>query len=309
MRSSVQVLRLTLYLACAFSLLSWVSARALYAQVQEAARALGRELADLPELTREAEVVHINGARMHHARAVVDGSVATVLDRVTNHCTKNGGPLTRALQEIARQHPAEYARHAPAAGLRQGVIRRDDERDGIVICLVGGGVTGLAGLVEAAQRFAETSDLAEFGHFRYVFAERQSEGKTLVVTLYSDSALDLNRMFPATGDAAGTDSDSVPRPPEARRTLSAAAEGMPYAVRTYVTRRRVPEIQRFYAERARERRWTLDAARDDEGARAYSTPEGRLVFISLLEDEDKTVVTLLEAGDASESAIATVEVE
>ena len=66
-----------------------------------------------------------------------------------------------------------------------------------------------------------------------MFAERSPRGGSRVVTLWSEGSLDLGRMFPAAGDAPGTDSSVVPRPAGSRRTLSASVEGFPAAIRIY----------------------------------------------------------------------------
>src|SRR5262245_50331573 len=100
-RTWLRVLRLSIYLACVFALLSLLALRSLRADMREAAYALGRQLADLPELTRGADVVLLNGARLHHSRTTTTDSVPVVLNRIEAHCNRSRGPLDRALDEAA----------------------------------------------------------------------------------------------------------------------------------------------------------------------------------------------------------------
>ena len=115
-------------------------------------------------------------------------------------------------------------------------------------------------------------------------------------------------MFPATGDAAGSDSRVLPRPPGSRRTLSAAAAGMPYAVRTYESNEGRAEVERFYDGWMKARGWIRAARVESEGASAYFRQDGYQVFLVLAEEEGRTYATLVEAGASGSSPIATIEV-
>jgi hypothetical protein len=303
----VKVLRVSVYFACVFSLLSLLAASALHAKVEDAARSLGRQLAELPDLTHGAEAILINGARMHHARVTTRESVATVLDRFEDHCRKNPGPMAEAMRDFAAQQPALFEKHVKGP-FRHAVMRDDSEQEGVLICFVDERETGLDGMKELFERFAKTSDLSEFGEVRYVFAERRSDGKTLVVTMWNQGPLNISRMFPATGDADGTDSRVLPRPPEGRRTLVAAAEGMPFALRTYESGKSVSDLQAFYDRWIKTAGWRLAAKAEREGTTAYFREDGYQVFLTLMESNGRTYATLIEAGPAASSQIATVEI-
>ena len=171
-----------------------------------------------------------------------------------------------------------------------------------MLCFVGGPAhDGIASWLAALKRFSRTRDLSELGKLRYSFVEMSAQGQAHVVTLWTDSALNLATLFPETGDAAGTDSAVLPRLPGARRTLSANAEGVPYAVRTYATAQSAVGVQRFYDSWMAEHGW--QAAHDaTSGAASYLRADGCQVFLSLLtNDAHTTFATLTEAGvsDAS----------
>jgi hypothetical protein len=302
-------LRVSIYFACVFAFLSVVAARALRAEVGEASRALGRQLLDLPNVSGAAEVIQLNGARMHHARVSTSASISTVLDRFEEHCNANPGPLAEVLNDVAADHPAVFKKHALKGAFRHAVVRHESERDGVVMCFVDRRATGLAGVNETLQALAETGDLAVLGQFRYVFAEQRKDGKTMVVSMRNEGSLNVSRMFPATGDADGTDSPILPRPPDARRTLSASAEGMPYALRTYDSGKTRAELQAFYGTWMKASGWTqaakFDGAKGD-GATAYFRQDGYQVFLTFMEEGGRTFATLIEAGAPNTTAVVEI---
>ena len=302
-------LRVSIYFACVFAFLSVMAARALRAEVGEASRALGRQLIDLPDVSGAAEVIQLNGARMQHARVTTSASVATVLDRFEEHCNANPGPLAEVLDEVVAEHPAVFEKkNALKGSFRHAVVRHETESDGVLICFVDERTTGLAGINDVLKALAETGDLAVLGQFRYVFAERRKDGRTKVVSMRNEGSLNVSRMFPTTGDADGTDSRILPRPPDARRTLSASAEGMPYALRTYDSGKSRAELQAFYGAWMKAGGWIQAAEVKGQGATAYFRPDGYQVFLTLMEEGGRTYATLIEAGALTSSPTLGVEI-
>lgn len=297
-------LRLSVYLLCVFAFVTALATRALFAQVSEAAAAAGAELAGLAEYSTEAETVFVNGARLHHAVASTRDSVSRALDRIEQHCEAHPGAFARALQGAAASNREAFAERAPKGPLGRGVVRDESAQRGVVVCFAGESRPGVAGLASVLQEFLATSNLSSFGKFRYALAERQSDDTTRVVLLWTDGDLELSRMFPAAGDAAGSDSAVLPRPPRSRRTLTAAAERVPFALRIYESSAPATEVGGFYARWAREQGYRL--AHDSRGARTrtYFSPTGYQVFLTLGEREGRTVITLTEAG----GSIGSVEV-
>lgn len=306
LRESVRLFRVSVYLICAFTLLSFCAARSLHAQLREGARLLGRQLADLPELTGGAEVIRLNGARLHYARTTLAAPISALLDRFEKHCNDHMGPLGEVLQELEQQNPGLKNRIPKSH--RNFVLRQDGEREGVLICLTDDRRTGLGWLQGALQRFAKSSDLSEFGHFRYAFLSRTDSGNTLAVTMWTDGELKLGEMFPSMGDAAGSDSPVVPRPPASKRTLSAAREGSSFGLRLYETSQSAETVQRFYDEWMKQRGWLRGAEKKAHGATAYFRQDGYQTFVTLSEADGETFVSLLEAGRPGGESLATARV-
>jgi hypothetical protein len=304
MRTSWRTLRVSFYFFCVFALLSLFAARALYAHVQDAARALGHELAGVSGLTSGAETVLLNGARFHHAALHVQDSVSAVLDAVEAHCQQSTGLFTSTMRELEREHRDALDRHPEIGSIRRGVLRSEWDDGGMLVCFVGQGDDGLSGLKRAARRFMATSDLSAFGFVRYATAERTKDGGTRVMVLWTDGELPLSKMFPATGDAQGSDSTELPRPPNARRTLSAAAEGTTLVLRSYESRDRRAGLERFYDHRMTEKGWKVAAKVSQKGTTAYLHEDGRQAFVTLAEANERTYVTMIEAGRANATAVA-----
>jgi hypothetical protein len=298
---NAKILRVTAYFVTVFVALSALAARSLYAQVKDAATALGRELLELPELTRGAEVVVLNGARMHHARTITTDSVAAVLDRLEAHCDAKPGAVAEAMNELRAAHPQMFRNTKSVA-----VMRKDDEEQGMIICFAGERRLGLAGLSEALSRFSKSADLSEFGQLRYAYAERLEAGKTRAVVMWSDGELNVSKMFPATGDAAGADSRVLPRPPASRRTLSAAVEGMPYSLRSYDSSQPAAAIQGFYDAWMKKTGFELGARAEKHGTSVYARPDGYQAFVTIFADQARTSVTLIESSQLDATALATV---
>lgn len=305
---SARVVRLSCYFSAVFLALAVLSARAFYAHAKEAALGFGHELSGLSELTRDAEALLVSGQRFGHASTLVDESVPLVLDRLEAYCRAHPGLLGGALAELAARYPKLMDEHAPPQALRHGVIREGDTERGMLICFTGQRPGSWAELAEAARQFLETSELSSFGGVVYSYAEQRRDGRSHVVTLWTESGLALDRMFPASGDAEGEDSRVLPRPENARRTLSAAAEGMSFGLRLYETAASVTSVQRFYDEWMRESGWQLAVRAEEQGATAYLRPDGYQAFLSLSTSDERTYATLIEAGRPEGESIATVQV-
>lgn len=305
---SMRVVRLSVYLTCVFTVLSILAGRSLHAQVKEAARALGREIAGLAEITEGAYVVQLNGARVNHARVTTDQSITEVLDRIEAHCNESPGIIAQAWDEMVAKHAAALERHSPPAAFRRGALRENDDEEGMVLCFTDERAFGLSEFTKALERFSETSDLSEFGRVRFAYAKRASDGKTRVVMLWADEGLSLTKMFPASGDADGSDSPLLPRPPESRRTLTGAVVGLPYGVRLYESRQDPQAMQAFYDGWMKQNGWRLAARAERERTTAYLAPNGYQAFLSLYEADGRTYVTLTEAGRVDAPPIASVVV-
>jgi hypothetical protein len=308
---SRRVLRLTAYFCSVSAIGLLLLARVVYAATREDAFGLGHELLGLSDLTRDAETVVLNGERFHHAVSTTQQPLAAVLDRVERHCRDNPGPAALVLGRIAESDPPRFARHAPPGALRNAVFREETKTRGMVLCFVSGpnpGPSSLTNLLAALRRFSTSRDLSEFGRLRYSFAESTDTGVTRVVTLWADTGLNLSTLFPATGDASGSDSPVAPRPPGARRTLSASAEGLPFSVRSYESQQSLVAIQAFYDVWMGEHGYQAAHA-PESGSSSYLRADGYQVFLSLLTNNQRTFATLTESGSANPSTALEIGAE
>ena len=303
------VLRLSAFLTFVALGLSLVSARVLYADVKEAALSAGHELSGLSDATHGAEVVWFNGVRFHHGSVVVDATPRDVLNRMEDHCEEAPNLLGRALLAVPEDVAAKKLGQAPSRAFRHGVFREDakDASRGMVICFVDDRPYGFMDVKRRLEAFHLSHDVTVFGRFRYAYAEKLHDGKTYVLTMWTDSGLDIKSMFPAEGDAAGTDSVVLPRPPHSRRTLAASAEGLPYGVRLYDSTDSPEAVRSFYDSWMKARGFDKVEVQGQPGA-SYIRPDGFQAFLAVGEHHGMTGVSLVEAGRADGTSNAVVQV-
>jgi hypothetical protein len=295
---SRRMLRVSAYLTCVSVLLSLVCARLLHAHAREGMLGFGEQLSELADLTRDAEAIVANGQRFHVAKLTLDEPLAGVLDRVERYCAEHPGVLGRTLAS-APEHATAALTEDPADPRKRAIVREEAENKGVVVCFTETGSTLKSELWEALGGVAR-GDFSSFGRVVYTFAERSAEG-TRVTTVWSAGGLDLSRLFPAEGDAAGTDSSLLPRPPAARRTLSASADGAALAVRVYQSTQALNTVRDDYA-RAIQRAGFLPTGERAEDSTAYLNQHGQLAIVSISEIEGRTYVTLTEGGQPNTAA-------
>jgi hypothetical protein len=102
-------------------------------------------------------------------------------------------------------------------------------------------------------------------------------------------------MFPARGDADGADSPVVPRPPSARRILSAAAAQAPFGLRVYDSSDSRDSLRRFYDEEMASLGWN-PAGEERRGTVVYMKDTGRMLYVTLSEKGTHTLVTAIETA-------------
>jgi hypothetical protein len=285
------VLRRLLCLAVAGASLAVISGYGLYAQARESALRFGDELAQIGELGAGAEELLINGQRFRYFVDVREGDPAQLLDQVQAECASERSAFGSALAELADAAARSGAQ--PASALRQGVLRSELNGRGMIVCFAGSDGVGLAGLGQRLRELVHSGRLGALGRVRYVYAEPITAGQSRVSALWTDESLDPSAMFPSAGDAPGSDSPWIPRPPASRRTLSAAANGTPFTLLGYASQLPPPELERFYASRLAALGFQPAAASAE--ATVYQRPDGAQLFLSLFADDGTTQVTLIES--------------
>lgn len=248
----LRVAGLGLVLGLVFCALCWRSA---HAQMGETLLGYGQELMRWAEARPNSNVrtLRLNGAELRVVSLSVSQPLDVTLDRLEANCGRKGGFALS--QELRERMEASVDNGAQPKQLTTFSRRADDR--GAVACFDMGGTHSVDEVMQRVQRFTESGDFSDIGHIRYAFAERGERG-THVVALWSDGPVPLRRMFPQKGDAPGVDPQEVPRPPEARRILSAAEQGQPYSVTVYQLQQPA-ESWDGYLEALREHDWTLRA--------------------------------------------------
>jgi hypothetical protein len=304
---SARSLRMAAYSAFAFGILALAASRSVYADVREMGLGIGHQLAKLEDLTGEAYLIRFNGMEMRRASAHTAQSAREVLDRYESYCRENPGALGRAMGDIPSALEDRIDRPNDAA-MRASVVRDEANGRGMVVCFVDEPGAPRQPLVDRLRALSETGDLSKLGRFRYAFAEPSSKGGTHVVTFWSDGGLDVKKMFPAEGDAPGTDSALAPRPAGSRRTLSASVDGYPAAVRIYESRATPEAIERMYDETLKAKGFTKVVAKGAFGGGAYIREDNAEIIVSITGTDKRTSVTIVEAA-ASPSQGVRVEVK
>jgi hypothetical protein len=73
----------------------------------------------------------------------------------------------------------------------------------------------------------------ELRRVRYTLAHRREDGSIAVTTVVNASSAPLEQLFPAEGDALGSDPEEIARPADARRTMTAVVGNGEQTVRVY----------------------------------------------------------------------------
>jgi hypothetical protein len=297
-------LRLASYVLVVGGLLLGALSTRAHARLREQSLTLSRELLPLADLLKDATGLRLNGEVVNFSMTVLEAtSVDRVLDRVQAQCETHPGPLAQQSQALLASLPHGLPGTAALAQLlaKLAVTREQTDSQGSVLCFTGGDATAHP---DFAERFENTNDLGALGNLRYVMAgqgdpSQNEQGLTRVVTLWTEGRFRLDRLAPPeAGDAAGSDSPLIPRPPHAVRILSAEAIGAPYSVRIYETDASAGDVLAFYDGRmAGFSRLTLPGY--EESGRAYvkkATP----LLLHLSRSGSKSLVTLSEVGAAAE---------
>jgi hypothetical protein len=230
--------------------------RSAHARASEALLSVGAELMKIEGANpNPARSVVLNGLTVHLRTASTDHDLHSVLDRFHALCrARTGVQAPQAALDKLRGGAHSVA--TPA--LLDGVLRAESDSEGVIACVDTGSQLSLTDLTSRLQAFAETGDLNEVGELRYVLA-RRVDGKTAVLTLWTEGSTPLLEMFPASGDAPGQDPADISRPQGTRRLLSTWENGQRYSMTAYVAGgERVAELVAFYEQDFRSKGWLME---------------------------------------------------
>jgi len=283
------VFRVTALVSVAAALTCALLLREARAQLDGAMHGLGSTVMAFPEAPSiEVRTLRINGVEVNLRTEVVEASLPSVLHHYRGVCSSAGSG------------GGDYGSIVAALATRSG----STDRDGYIAC-VATRVGDLGTLVERLVRFAQTWNLAEVGPLRYAYASRSAdrpEDQTFLLTMWADASLDLHDLLPiGQDDAKGADPEGVPRPPRARRILSATEDSAPSGVFVYLAEvAPAVELMRAYRSALLAAAWNILERSPGEslelsGVRILSAEkDGRtLSMLAHAGDSDATVVSLL----------------
>ena len=234
--------------------------------------------------------------------------VEQVLERFGQHCREHSAGLADEIAALPKaaavleQLPTELG--DPSRWLSSQTLAKDG-KVGQIACIArknsGGGLTGL---LESVLSFTESGDLAELGDARYVVARRDdASGQTHVLAMWTEGKFNIPEMFAETGDAPGADSHYVPRPPDARRVLSAEMAHHSYAIRMYDTKRTHAEVLSYYEHQLEPLgylRHVLPHASEEldlnDHVRAFSKDGVAVIIVTTETPTEQTGVSIIEMG-------------
>ena len=214
---------------------------------------LGAGLAQLDQQAprKGPRIVELNGAHLRFASTSVDQKVDEVIDLAQKECGRE----------------------------QDKALKGGDGGRGFVACFVPAPAVVGPVLGEAREVIPPT--------YRYVYAQPGSP-TTVVIPVEADGACALDTLCPDEGDAPGVDAPGVPRPPDARRTLSAREDGSPQQMTLYVTKAKTPaELEAWYRARLPDHGWRpLEGGRRNGGPRVLvADRKGTLAALVFDEDE------------------------
>lgn len=281
------------YLSLLSLALSFATTRVAQGALGEATLTLARQLNEVPDLIGSTKGVELNGQVFHVSTAVAPQSAKVVLDRFAQACRRHPGELAR----VAMAHGLGQLENGTGSG-REPLVRVDGPDDGVLGCLLESPSSVKGSLRDTIQEFVRTSDAGVFGDFLVVYAKDQTNGKSHVVASWTRGPLKLLDLFPAHGDAPGSDSALVGRPRGARRILSGSASGEPYAIRIYETAEPPAQLLHSFERDLQTRGWAaLPAQPTTQAARALIHPSGILAMLSASTNAGKTSIVILEMGN------------
>lgn len=306
-----KVLRVGAFTIVVGSLIAFGQYQRVRGQVSESLLGAGAQMMMLEDADRQDEprALHVNGQVIRFSSGMVSQPMEAVLDRFELQCNRLDGGLMETLGDAF----AERSDHRAAERVSElePILREQSETSGFVACIdMGSSNADLQRMLERFRRFERSRDLADLGELRYVYAEPAGE-RTHFVALWTEGSLRFDQLFPETGDAPGEDPADIPRPPGARRVLTAFEEGDPQRATFYLASDLDESgLESFYRRELPASGWTVLDASDDPRAQARARARDgrpalvaqhgdRTVFFALsTDDEGRGQAAVLESGEA-----------
>jgi hypothetical protein len=297
-----KVVRLALFVMVIQIVTLFVAARSSYARTNEMMMSVGAQMMRLADAKHQdrPRTIFLNGLALGFTSGSTEASVNSVLDVFHARCQKRNGRFAEQLDELNRRRPGKgNLRGRP---LVDGVVHYTAGHKGMVACIDTGDEKLEPGeVIRRVKRFLATGQFLDIGELRYVLAERHGE-RTSFITFWTEGQANVLRAFSPEGDAPGRDPLEIPRPPNARRILSAWEKDQIPSLNVYSgSSSDLETLARFYRERLKKGGWNV--TRDFEKVKSatrnaiFAERGERTVTITLTTGSDnRAVVTVLEMG-------------
>lgn len=287
--------RLLAYCFVVFSVLGVLALRSAYGDMKESALVIGRQLSQFGDLTGHTHRLMLNGEPINLASAMTDQSVKRVLDRFQAACKRGEVGLAKDFQHLPEALRKKAL--AKAGESEVGIMRKENDGEGMVACLVRGKDQANTPIAKRLKEFAKTGDLSSVGFLRYAYARRTPAGHTHVITSWTDGSFHIFNMAPMDGsEPPGTDPPHAGRPHGAKRLLSASIEGTPHSVRVYDCPSQPEAALSGFDAQVSKKGWKAIpfVASESPGARAYSR-KGADMLVFAAPEGDRSVVSIVES--------------
>jgi hypothetical protein len=280
-----------------------VQMRNARAEITNRTMELGRQMAQLASTTNhENNKISLNGQAIWVGSATANSAAVTILDRYESYCQKNSAQPTNDWRELASKADASVDKKF----LATGVMRGGTSQEGVVLCFTKS-ESSKPSVTEALSAFAETGELGALGSLRYVYVKQGENGRSSVLTAWTDDKFNIKDLVPEEGkDSGGLEFPNIPRPPEHTRILSAQIIDSPYGVNIYQGKEAPSKVLAFYDAEMHKRGWfgfdpEIEKMSEQEGkpdpamGRLYER-DGVVLTIASKVDEGSTVTALGLAG-------------
>jgi len=277
-----------------------VSARAARGALGEVSLSLARQLNEVPDLIGSTKLIELNGQPFRVSTAVVPLSADKVLDRFSEACGNHPGELAR----LAASYGLEQSKVPSPAKGRAPLVRQDGDGDGVLGCLLESSSAVKGSMSDVVREFGRSRDASVFGDFLVVYAKDQSGGKSHVVAVWTRGPFKVLDLFPAKGDAPGSDSALIGRPNGSRRLLSGSAEDAPYGIHIYESSEAPASLLEGFSRDIQGRGWHELPAQALGQSRAFQHSSGILALLTAGSNAGKTTIAVLEMGNGDFNATA-----
>ena len=291
------VTRLLVYCVVVLLVLGAFALRSAYGDMKESALVIGRQLSQFGDLTGSAHRLLLNGEAINVASAITDQTVQQVLDRFQAACEAGDIGLTDEFKQLPQALTKKaFEQAGQESGTRIGIMRREDDAEGMIACLVREHQMSSLPVTERLAAFAKSGDLGDLGGLRYAYARRTRAGRTHVITSWTDGSFRVFNLAPVDGsEPPGSDLPHVGRPTGSKRLLSARIDGTPHSVQIYDAPSKANGVLSSFDRDLPAKGWTVTplVARQAPGSRAYSR-KGVDMLIFATQDGDRSLVSIVE---------------